>query len=201
MIKILNERLVDTKKVTNILVTIAIIIGAFVVPTFLAKVIPLGKHQQLIIGTIVNMSLILTALYTKGSMKTIAIATLPSISTILGGLLFRGMTLYSKKVQYPISTVIAVLVKVAIIYLGFMIMVNAMIVPDMVKQTLNTSMGITQLITAISGSILASLIIIYTKIRKKTTKEEEKKNAICYIALFGKYCKNYKARGGKCKGN
>ena len=196
MIKILNEQLVDTKKVTNILVTIAIIIGAFVVPTFLAKVIPLGKYQQLVVGTIVNMSLILTALYTKGSIKTIAIATLPSISTILGGVLFGGMTLYSKtmspaiwlgnfafillyktlyvnkKVQYPISAVIAVLVKVAIIYLGFTIMINAMTVPDMVKQTLNTSMGITQLITATSGSILASLIIIYTKVRKKTTKEE-----------------------------
>ena len=189
MIKILNEQLVNTKKVTNIITTILIVIGAFVVPTFLAKIIPLGKYQQIIVGTIVNMSLILTALYTKGTIKTIAIATLPSVSTILGGLLFGGMTLYSKtmipaiwignfafillyktlyvnrKIQYPISAVIAIFVKVAIIYLGFTIMVNTMTVPDMVKQTLNTSMGITQLITATSGSLSVAIIIAFAKLK------------------------------------
>lgn len=194
MTKVLNEQLVDTKKLTNIIVTILIAIGAFVVPTFLAKIIPLGKNQQLIVGTIVNMSLILTALYTKGTIKTLAIATLPSVSTILGGLLFGGMTLYSKtmipaiwlgnfafillykvlyvnkKIAYPLSAVIAVIVKAAIIYLGFTIMVNAMTMPEMVKQTLNTSMGVTQLITATSGSILAFLIASYTKIKQKQGK-------------------------------
>lgn len=191
MTKLLNEQLVDTKKLTNIIVTILIAIGAFVVPTFLAKIIPLGKYQQLIVGTIVNMSLILTALYTKGTIKTIAIATLPSISTILGGLLFGGMTLYSKtmipaiwlgnfafillykvlyvnkKIVYPLSAIIAIITKVAIIYLGFTIMINAMTVPEMVKQTLNTSMGLTQLITATSGSIFAFLIASYTKLKQK----------------------------------
>ncbi len=193
--KVLNEQLVDTKKITNILVTIAIIIGAFVVPTFLAKIIPLGKYQQLVVGTIVNMSLILTALYTKGSIKTVAIATLPSISTILGGLLFGGMTLYSKTMipaiwlgnfafillykilyvnkswKYLVVASMAVLTKTMIIYLGFMIMVNTMIVPDMVKQTLSTSMGITQLITATSGSLLVSLIMMLTRVKSDRVKQ------------------------------
>ncbi len=191
MIKILNEQLVDTKKATNIIVTILIAIGAFVVPTFLAKIIPLGKYQQLVVGTIVNMSLILTALYTKGTIKTIAIATLPSMSTILGGVLFGGMTLYSKtmvpaiwignfafvllyktlyvnkKLPYVASAIIAIILKVSIIYLGFTIMVNVMTVPEMVKQTLNTSMGLTQVITATSGSTVAFLVASYTKLTKK----------------------------------
>lgn len=195
MTKILNEQLVDTKKATNVIVTILIAIGAFVVPTFLAKIIPLGKYQQLVVGTIVNMSLILTALYTKGTIKTITIATLPSISTILGGVLFGGMTLYSKtmipaiwignfafillyktlyvnkKLPYAASAIIAIIIKASIIYLGFTIMVNAMTVPEMVKQTLNTSMGLTQVITATSGSTLAFLIAGYTKIRKKKREE------------------------------
>lgn len=195
MMKVLNEQLVDTKKITNILVTIVIIIGAFVVPTFLAKIIPLGKYQQLVVGTIVNMSLILTALYTKGSIKTVAIATLPSISTILGGLLFGGMTLYSKTMipaiwlgnfafillykvlyvnkswKYLVVASMAVLTKTMIIYLGFMIMVNTMIVPDMVKQTLSTSMGITQLITATSGSLLVTLIMILTRVKRDKVKQ------------------------------
>lgn len=195
MMKVLNEQLVDTKKITNILVTIVIIIGAFVVPTFLAKIIPLGKYQQLVVGTIVNMSLILTALYTKGSIKTVAIATLPSISTILGGLLFGGMTLYSKTMipaiwlgnfafillykvlyvnkscKYLVVASMSVLTKTMIIYLGFMIMVNTMIVPDMVKQTLSTSMGITQLITATSGSLLVTLIMILTRVKRDKVKQ------------------------------
>ena len=190
MTSILNNQLVDTKKAMNTVLTILIIIGAFLVPTFLAKIIPLGKYQQLIIGSIVNMSLILTALYTKGTVKTFAIATLPSVSTILGGLLFGSMTLYSKtmipaiwlgnfafiflykflfvhkRINYPVSAIIAIITKVAIIYLGFTIMTLTMTVPDMVKETLNTSMGLTQLITATSGSILASLVVLYTKHNK-----------------------------------
>ncbi|MCI8617956.1 MAG: hypothetical protein HFJ60_06955 [Clostridia bacterium] len=191
MTKVLEKQLVDTKKAQNIIITTLIIIGAFVVPTFLAKIIPLGKYQQIIVGSIVNMSLILTALYTKGTVKTIAIATLPSMSTILGGLIFKDITLYSKtmipaiwignfsfimlykllyvnkKVNYPISAIIAIIVKAAIIYLGFTIMVNIMTVPMPVKTTLNTAMGVTQLITATSGSILAFLVVISTKIRSK----------------------------------
>ena len=190
MTSILNNQLVDTKKAMNTVLTILIIIGAFLVPTFLAKIIPLGKYQQLIIGSIVNMSLILTALYTKGTVKTFSIATLPSVSTILGGLLFGSMTLYSKtmipaiwlgnfafiflykflfvhkRINYPVSAIIAIITKVAIIYLGFTIMTLTMTVPDMVKETLNTSMGLTQLITATSGSILASLVVLYTKHNK-----------------------------------
>lgn len=188
MTKILNQQLIDTKKITDILVTLLIIIGAFAVPTFLAKIIPLGKYQQLVVGTIVNASLILTALYTKGTIKTIAIATLPSISTIVGGLLFATMTKYSqimipaiwignfafillykvlfvnKKIAYPLSAVIAIVTKVAIIYLGFTIMVNLIAVPEMVKTTLNTSMGGTQLITATCGSVLAFIIMLSTKL-------------------------------------
>lgn len=191
MTKILKEQLVDTKQLTNVIITILIAIGAFVVPTFLAKIIPLGKYQQLIVGTIVNMSLILTALYTKGTIKTIAIATLPSISTIIGGVLFGGMTLYTKtmipaiwignfafillyktlyvnkKLPYVVSAMIAIILKVSIIYLGFTIMVNMIAVPEMVKQTLNTSMGLTQAITATSGSVFAFLIASYTKLKMK----------------------------------
>ena len=105
----------------------------------------------------------------------------------MGGLLFGNMTLYSKtmipaiwlgnftfiflykflfvnkKVNYPVSAIIAIVTKAAIIYLGFIIMTNVMTVPDMVKQTLNTAMGLTQLITATTGSVLASLVVLSTK--------------------------------------
>ena len=83
MTSILNNQLVDTKKAMDTILTILIIIGAFIVPTFLAKIVPLGQYQQLVVGSIVNMSLILTALYTKVTIKTFDISTLPSVSTIM----------------------------------------------------------------------------------------------------------------------
>ncbi len=196
MTKVLKQQLIDTKKVTDIIITLLIVVGAFLVPTFLAKIIPLGKYQQIVIGTIVNASLIITALYTKGGIKTILIATLPSMSTILGGLLFSSMTLYSKimipaiwlgnfafiffykavyvnkKTNYFVSAIIAIAMKVAIIYTGFSIMNASIALPTMVQKTLNTSMGVTQLITATYGSILAFLIM---KSVKFATKKEEAK--------------------------
>lgn len=194
MTKVLKQQLVDTKKLTDVIVTLLIMVGAFIVPTFLAKIIPLGNYQQIVVGTIVNMALIMTALYTKGSIKTIFIATLPSMSNILGGLLFTPMTLYAKimiptiiignfafmfiykaiyvnkKANYIISAIGAILFKVGIIYSGFSIMNALMNLPSKVQITLNTSMGITQLITAACGSILALLIISSIKVFTKKAK-------------------------------
>ena len=191
MTKVLKQQLVDTKKLTDVIVTLLIMVGAFVVPTFLAKIIPLGKYQQIVVGTIVNTALIMTALYTKGNIKTIFIATLPSMSNILGGFLFSTFIIYSKlmlpaiilgnfafiliykavyvnkKANYIVSAIIAVVLKAAIIYAGFSIMNALMNLPSMVQTTLNTSMGVTQLITATSGSILALLIMTSVKMCRK----------------------------------
>ena len=73
----------------------------------------------------------------------------------------------NKKANYIVSAIIAVVLKAAIIYAGFSIMNALMNLPSMVQTTLNTSMGVTQLITATSGSILAFLVVISTKIRSK----------------------------------
>lgn len=185
--QVLNKRLIDTNKIVDILLTFLIITGAFLVPTFLSKLIPLGKYQQLIIGTTVNASLILTAIYTRGPFKTLTIATLPSISTILGGILFTDITVYSKtmipaiwlgnftliflykwlfvnkKSNYLLTAFLAIIAKVTIIYSGFVLMTKTMQIPEMVKQTLNTSMGITQLITATCGSIIVFFITCHIK--------------------------------------
>lgn len=191
MTKVLKQQLVDTKKLTDVIVTLLIMVGAFIVPTFLAKIIPLGKYQQIVVGTIVNTALIMTALYTKGSIKTIFIATLPSMSNILGGFLFAPMTLYAKimipaiilgnfafmfiykaiyvnkKANYIVSAIGAIVLKVSIIYAGFWIMNALMTLPPKIQTTLNASMGVTQLITATCGSILALAIMSSVKICTK----------------------------------
>ena len=185
MTKVLKQQLVDTKKLTDVIVTLLIMVGAFVVPTFLAKIIPLGKYQQIVVGTIVNTALIMTALYTKGNIKTIFIATLPSMSNILGMILYAKLMIpaiilgnfafiliykavyVNKKANYIVSAIIAVVLKAAIIYAGFSIMNALMNLPSMVQTTLNTSMGVTQLITATSGSILTLLIMTSVKMCRK----------------------------------
>lgn len=191
MTKVLKKQLVDTKNITDIIITLLIMVGAFLVPTFLAKIIPLGKYQQIVVGTIVNTALIMTALYTKGNIKTIFIATLPSMSNILGGFLFTPMTLYAKlmipaiilgnfaliliykavyvnkKANYIVSAIFAIAFKVAIIYAGFSIMNVAITLPPMVEKTLSTSMGVTQLITATCGSALAFMIMTSARLFSK----------------------------------
>ena len=187
MIEVLRKQLVDTKKAMDIIITILVVIGACLVPTFLAKIIPLGKYQQIIVGTIVNASLIAVALYTKGGIKTLAMTTLPSVSTILGGALFSNMTLYSrlmipaiwlgnfafiylfkalyvnKKLNYIITAALAIIVKAGIIYSGFLIMSSLVAIPEMAKNTLSTSMGVTQLITATLGSVVILTSVIGLK--------------------------------------
>ena len=73
----------------------------------------------------------------------------------------------NKKVNYIVSAIIAVVLKAAIIYAGFSIMNALMNLPSMVQTTLNTSMGVTQLITATSGSILTLLIMTSVKMCRK----------------------------------
>ena len=73
----------------------AILIGiiAFLTPTFLAQMIQIifgtqsviASHSQIIVGSIVNMVLVIAAINVKGWKKIIGIITMPSISTIMSG--------------------------------------------------------------------------------------------------------------------
>ena len=75
-----------------------IIIGliAFLVPTFLAQLIHtvfgaqsvVVANSQIIVGSIVNMALIISAINIKDWKKIIGVVTMPSISTILSGYVF-----------------------------------------------------------------------------------------------------------------
>ena len=74
-----------------------IIIGlCLFVPAFLQQLVNLGAHKQLIIGTIVNSALFASALYVSDNKKIIALSLLPSISSMATGILFGGLTYYSK---------------------------------------------------------------------------------------------------------
>lgn len=164
----------------NLLIFILLIL-ALTLPQFIQNLIELGEYKQLIIGTIVNCALFLSSVYMKDIKKIIALSTLPSISNILTGILFTGLTQYSKlmipfiwignlsiiylsrlmrnKYNYTISGVVSILVKVLVIYGGFLIVSSVFNFPEKVINMMGNSMGIVQLYTGFSGLILSMIVL------------------------------------------
>lgn len=197
---ILNKTAYDFSKKSNIIQTIIIALLALLVPTFLAQGIQMifGKtsvitqNSQLIVGSIVNTALIISAINLKGWKKIAFIVTMPSISTILSGYVFKSASpfmvymipaiwlgnfvlvyaykyiMVAKEKNYFIAGVIGVILKVAIIFGVFSILNAFNIFPEKVVAVFQKAMGLSQLITATIGMILAFLIY---KIEEKSKTE------------------------------
>ena len=195
----LNKTIYDFSEKVNIIQTMIIGAIAFLVPTFLAQLIQMvfGKqsvianHSQIIVGSIVNTALIMSAIHIKGWKKIIGIVTMPSISTVLGGyvlgtasvymvymipaiwlgnlalIYFYKLILLEKKKNYFLAGVLGILVKVFVIF-GFFEILNAFgIFPAKLVTNLQMAMGLTQLITASIGMLIAFTIY---KIEKRKLK-------------------------------
>lgn len=99
---VLSQNMRDYSKAMDVLQVILIGISALIVPTFLASLINsvfgqnswIASHSQIIVGSIVNIALIVTAINVKGWKKIALVITLPSISTILGGYVFKTASVY-----------------------------------------------------------------------------------------------------------
>lgn len=198
--KVLDKSMHDYSKQIDIMQIILISIGALLVPTFLAKLLStvfgansfIASHSQIIVGSIVNTALIVTAINVKGWKKIATIITLPSISTILGGYVFKTASVYmaymipaiwlgnfaivylykalllNKKINYFVTGIIAIVSKVAIIFLGFNILKLCGVFPEKLIQNLQVAMGSTQAITAFIGMIISYTVYISNK---KTIRE------------------------------
>ena len=184
---VLNKSMRDYSKQIDIMQIILICIGALIVPTFLASLLTkvfgansfIASHSQIIVGSIVNTALIVTAINVKGWKKIVGIITLPSISTILGGYVFKTASVYmaymipaiwignfaivylykqlllNKKLNYFVTGAIAIAVKVAIIFGGFSLLNIIGIFPEKLVQNLQIAMGTTQAVTATIGMIIS----------------------------------------------
>ena len=151
MEEIINKKIAGFSKVTDIVQTILIFLIALLVPTFLGEIISnvfgaqsvIAKNSQIIIGSIVNTALVVTAINLNGWLKILGVVTMPSISTILSGYVFGSASTYmvymipaiwlgnfalvylykllllDKNMNYFFTGVIGVIVKVAIIFLSF----------------------------------------------------------------------------------
>lgn len=190
MESVINKRVKEFSKNTDLIQTIAIFLLALLVPTFLGQLIKtiLGaqsivtQNSQLIVGSIVNTALIVTAINLKGWKKVLGVVTMPSISTILSGYVFKSASVYmvymipaiwignfvlvyayklimlSKEKHYFLAGIIGVVAKVLVIAAGFMLLKSFNIFPSKLVTTLQTAMTTTQLITASIGTFIAFAI-------------------------------------------
>lgn len=189
MENIISKRIHDFTKQVDIIQTILVFLIALLVPTFLAQIIQkvfgeasiITNNSQLIVGSIVNAALIVTAINLKG-WKILGVVTMPSISTIFSGYVFGTSSTYltwmipaiwignfilvfsfkyfmlNKNMNYFLAAVIGIILKVLVIAGGFQILNAFGIFPEKLISNLQTAMSLTQLITACIGTIIAFVI-------------------------------------------
>lgn len=187
---VISKRIGDFSKQTDIIQTVLIFLIALLVPTFLGKILNsvFGKasviavNSQIIVGSIVNTALIISALNLKGVFKIAGVVTMPSISTILSGYVFKTASTYmvwmipaiwignfalvfaykllvvSQKRNYFFVGIVGVIIKVAIIFGMFSLFRVFNVFPDKIVTNLQVAMGTTQVITATIGVILSFII-------------------------------------------
>lgn len=187
MEEIINKRVRDFSKAQDAIQTIAIFLIALLVPTFLAGLINkvfgaqsiITQNSQLIVGSVVNTALIMAAINLKGWKNILGVVTMPSISTMLSGYVFKSASVYmvymipaiwignfvliyaykllmiSKEKNYFLAGVVGIVTKVLVIAAGFMILKSFGIFPDKLVTNLQKAMTVTQLITASIGTIIA----------------------------------------------
>lgn len=196
---VINQKVRDFSKQTDVIQTILIFLVAFLVPTFLGNLITnmfgktsvIASNSQLIVGSIVNVALIVSALNLKGPLKILGVVTMPSISTILSGYVFKTaspfmaymipaiwignflliymykLIVVNKKKNYILASIVGIALKVAVIFGGFSLLNAFGIFPFKLVTNLQVAMSTTQLITATIGAVITYIIYI---VEKKTLK-------------------------------
>lgn len=187
---VINKRVKDFSKNVDLIQTISIFLLALLVPTFLGQLIKnifgtqsiITQNSQLIVGSVVNTALIITAINLKGWKKVLGVVTMPSISTMLSGYVFKSASVYmvymipaiwvgnfalvyayklimlSKEKHYFLAGITGIIVKVLVIAAGFMLLKAFNIFPAKLVTTIQTAMTTTQLITASIGTFIAFAI-------------------------------------------
>ena len=195
---ILKQTVKDFTKKNEVIQTIIIALLSFLVPTFLAQLIKLifgdtsviTSNSQIIVGSIVNTALVITALNLKGLNKTLLVVTMPSVSTVLSGFIFKSASVYMvwmipfiwlgnlaliisfkyimlfKSKPYILSAIVGIIIKVAIIFGGFLVLKSFNIFPEKLISNLQNAMSLIQLITATIGCILVYIIYKVELIKK-----------------------------------
>lgn len=176
-----NADIIQTIIIFLISLLVPTFLGEFITNVF-GTTSFIGANSQIIIGTIVNIALVTSAFNLKGWSKIIGVVTMPSIATILGGYVFGTASTYmvfmipaiwvgnfaliysykffmlSKNMNYFLAGIIGIVIKVAVIFAFFSLLNVFGVFPEKLVSTLQTAMGLTQLITATLGVIISFVI-------------------------------------------
>ena len=195
---VLSQTAYDFSKKEDTIQTILLALLVFLVPTFLGKILSgvfgaqsvVATNSQLIIGSIVNSALVISALNLKGWKKIVLVTTMPSISTIVSGYIFGPVSIpmlymmpaiwlgnfalifsfkflmLKKKQNYWLSAIVGIIAKVLIIFGLFSLIKLFGVFPQKAIPTLQKSMSIIQLITATIGCIIGYAIYKLEGIKK-----------------------------------
>ena len=182
--------IVQTILIFLIALLVPTFLGELITNVFGAQSV-IAKNSQIIIGSIVNTALIMAAINLNGWAKILGVVTMPSISTILSGYVFGSASTYmvymipaiwignfilvylykllllDKKLNYFLAGIAGVLLKVAVIFLFFNVLNLFNVFPEKLVSTLQNAMGLTQLITASIGVVVAFVIYKAEKVSKK----------------------------------
>ena len=184
--KCLDSTMYNLSKKYEIIQWVGLSILIFLVPMIIPQLLStifgttswIATNSQYVVGTIVNLSLVIAAINVKGFKQIAGLITLPSISAIGSGLIFKSASIFTvymipaiwignftfvylykklwmqKKISYILTAIVAILVKAAIIYLFFRVLALIINIPTPMFTALNLSMGMNQLITATIASII-----------------------------------------------
>lgn len=165
------------------IISICMFLVPLLVPAMLAQTFGetsvIANNSQFVVGAIVNTAIIVAALSVKGVKNIIALVTVPSISALTSGLVLNVASIFTvymipaiwlgnfaiiyalkylyvkKHINYAVSVSVGILLKVALIFGGFMVLTMLVSMPAPVQEVLSAAMGINQLITALIGSVIA----------------------------------------------
>lgn len=187
---VLSQTAYDFSKKEDTIQTILLALLVFLVPTFFGKILSgvfgaqsvVATNSQLIIGSIVNSALVISALNLKGWKKIVLVTTMPSISTIVSGYIFGPVSIpmlymmpaiwlgnfalifsfkflmLKKKQYYWLSAIVGIIAKVLIIFGLFTLIKLFGVFPQKAIPTLQKSMSVIQLLTATIGCVIGFTI-------------------------------------------
>ena len=146
-----------------------------------------AAKNQFLIGPLVNCALVIAGVNFRGFKRIWTIIFLPSIFTLLTGIVFSLGSIYvlymvpaiwlgnasmvlmfkylhvHKKVNYTLTAALAVTLKVTLIFTGFLIMKSFADMPLAMEMALTAAMSVNQIINASIGCVMAFGILKLTK--------------------------------------
>ncbi len=183
----LNEGYYEISKLGNILLIIIISVCMFLVPIFVPTALnavfgaesTIANNSQIVVGAIVNTTLVMSAISVRGWKNIVALITVPSISALTSGLVLSVASIFTvymipaiwignlllvyaiKSIyvkhnkNFVLASSIGICGKALIIFAGFNLLTLLVSMPEHVQMVLTTAMGVNQVITAILGCAIA----------------------------------------------